>query len=389
MKVRFFLRNISRHTKFVPIQCRISHRGTKEFNIDLAIRPCNWDQEKQCDKTGKLDKYLKLIEDKIMDIYNEEHPANAKEIHAILKSQHERPRNEFQSIVDQFIEHKKLMNVHKYTISRYKRAFKYFRKVCDLPLIKIKKHHTMSYYNFLRGSMQNNMAIKYIDTMKAIVEFAIDKEFIAIKNPFAGHGLKIEDKEIVYLTKDELDRLMNKDFSHNSRLGVVRDVFVFQCFTGLEYQRVAMLTMDMLFHNHDGHLRLRTTRQKTKVSSSVRVWPEALELIEKYNDDECRLTGKVFPVKSNQKMNEYLKEIATLCNIEKHLTIHKARHTFATTICLDRGASMEYTSRQLGHKSIKTTQRRYAVISDRRIQNEDDMIEKRYYGNSEDIQSDE
>jgi site-specific recombinase XerD len=99
--------------------------------------------------------------------------------------------------------------------------------------------------------------------------------------------------------------------------------------------------------------------------------PMAIEILEKYKEYPiCVNTGKVLPVLSNQKMNAYLKEIADLCSIHKNLTFHLARHTFATTVTLSNGVSMESVSKMLGHKNLKTTQH-YAKILDRKVS--DDM----------------
>jgi len=99
--------------------------------------------------------------------------------------------------------------------------------------------------------------------------------------------------------------------------------------------------------------------------------PAALRILEKYQDDpQCQVKDVVLPVLTNQKMNEYLKEIAERCDIEKLLTFHVARHTFATTVTLSNGVPMETVSKMLGHKNLRQTQH-YAKIVDAKIA--DDM----------------
>jgi site-specific recombinase XerD len=110
-----------------------------------------------------------------------------------------------------------------------------------------------------------------------------------------------------------------------------------------------------------------TKRQKTDTPTRVPLLSSTLALLEKYaKHPVCQNTGKVFPVSSNQKMNEYLKEIAGLCGINKELTYHIARHTFATTVTLANGVSIESVSKMLGHTNIKTTQH-YAKILDLKV----------------------
>lgn len=95
--------------------------------------------------------------------------------------------------------------------------------------------------------------------------------------------------------------------------------------------------------------------------------PTALEIMQKYEGHpECANFGKLLPVLSNQKMNSYLKEIADVCGIEKELTFHIARHTFATSVTLANGVSIESVSKMLGHKNIRTTQH-YAKILDSKV----------------------
>lgn len=138
-------------------------------------------------------------------------------------------------------------------------------------------------------------------------------------------------------------------------------------YTGLAYADIKKLKRSELIIGIDGKLWIKTLRKKTESSSRIPLLPVAKEILERYEKDpECTISDKVFPVKSNQKVNAYLKEIATICNIRKNLTFHIARHTFATTITLNNGVPIETVSKMLGHTSIKTTQI-YAKVLDNKI----------------------
>ncbi|MCS3533106.1 integrase [Chryseobacterium sp. JUb7] len=157
----------------------------------------------------------------------------------------------------------------------------------------------------------------------------------------------------------------------SERLIQVRDIFLFCCYTGLAYVDVKNLTKDNVNIGVDGEQWIFTRRQKTDTSVRVPLLPLAKELILKYeNHPRCVNSGFLFPVISNQTMNSYLKEIADLCEINKELTFHIARHTFATTITLSNGVPIESVSKMLGHTNIKTTQH-YAKILDKKVS--DDM----------------
>lgn len=179
-------------------------------------------------------------------------------------------------------------------------------------------------------------------------------------------------KEVVrdFLTGAEVQDLIDKDFN-NDRLNQVRDIFIFSCFTGLAYIDAKRLRRSEISIGMDGERWIFTKRKKTDSPARIPILPIVQEIINKYNDHpQCENTGCLLPVPSNQKLNAYLKEIADICKINKHLTFHIARHTFATTITLNNGVPIESVSKMLGHKSIKITQQ-YAKILDRKVS--DDM----------------
>lgn len=165
-------------------------------------------------------------------------------------------------------------------------------------------------------------------------------------------------------------RLRDKQFPIK-RLEVIRDLFLFSCYTGLAYIDLKQLSAGMLQRWPDGNLWIDTKRQKTDVPVHVRLLNVPLSLIEKYRG-QCK-GDLLFPVPSNQKVNAYLKEIAGVCGIDKELTFHMARHTFATTVTLANGVPIETISKLLGHTNIKTTQI-YARIIDSKINADMEML---------------
>jgi site-specific recombinase XerD len=125
----------------------------------------------------------------------------------------------------------------------------------------------------------------------------------------------------------------------------------------LSYSDLWALTPDDVHVGIDGDKWITIYRQKTLGRSSIPLLPRAEEIVNSYADDTlCLRKNKLLPVPSNQKMNEYLKEISNICSINKKITTHTARHTFATTITLTNGVPIESVSKILGHKSLKTTQ---------------------------------
>lgn len=148
---------------------------------------------------------------------------------------------------------------------------------------------------------------------------------------------------------------------------LVRDIFIFSCFTGLAYADVKKLTVQNIVIGIDGHKWIKINRSKTDSRSNIPLLPTAIEIIKKYSFDLVASSREhLLPILTNQKMNAYLKEIADLCEIDKNLTFHLARHTFATTVTLLNGVPIESVSKMLGHKNLKTTQH-YAKILDQKV----------------------
>jgi len=201
----------------------------------------------------------------------------------------------------------------------------------------------------------NNTALKYVSNLKKIVLRAVAKEIIP-SDPFKlfkGKKTKTNKKP---LSKEELLLIEQKTFS-SKRLEIVRDVFVFQCYTGLPYIDVFSLQKSDIKKGIDGGLWIMIERRKTGAEINVPLLAQALEIIEKYKDDPiCIERGSVLPVRTNQKMNEYLKEIATLCGITSSLNTHKARRTFASTVTLNNGVPIHVVKEMLGHESVRQTE---------------------------------
>lgn len=175
--------------------------------------------------------------------------------------------------------------------------------------------------------------------------------------------MKLEKVDRGYLSEDEVIAIATKEISIK-RLDQVRDVFVFACYTGLAYADIATLRADNIQKMFDGKLWIVTHRQKTKTNVNVPLLPTAEKILRKYEGQF--LNGELLPILSNQKTNAYLKEIADICEIEKNLTFHLARHTFATTMTLGKGVPIESVSKMLGHTNIQTTQI-YARITNEKI----------------------
>ncbi|UZH55476.1 site-specific integrase [Salinimicrobium tongyeongense] len=263
------------------------------------------------------------------------------------------------------------------TAERYRTAKKHVEdyikkeyKASDIP-VKDVDHKFISgleYYLKTERNFAHNSAIKYITNFKKIIRIAYANEWID-RDPFNNWKgkLKIVDRE--FLTQDELQLMIEKEI-RNDRLNLVKDIFLFCCFTGLAYADVKKLSEKEVVVGIDGNKWIKMNRTKTKTRSSIPILPTAEAILQKYTSHPDVNHKRLLPVLSNQKMNAYIKEIGDLCGINKNLTFHLARHTFATTVTLSNGVPIESVSKMLGHKNLQTTQH-YAKILDRKIS--DDM----------------
>lgn len=221
----------------------------------------------------------------------------------------------------------------------------------------------------------NNTTLKYIANFKKIVIRAIDKEIIS-KDPFKnfkGRKTKMVKKP---LTTQELYELERHYFT-TDRLDVVRDVFVFQCYTGLAYIDAYQLKRTDIKEGIDGNLWIMSERQKTNSTTNVPLLPQALKIIDKYKEHPlCIQRGTVLPVSSNQKMNEYLKEVAVLCGFPFTLNTHIARRTFGSTVTLNNNVPINVVKELLGHASVKQTEA-YAITEQATIGREMSILNKK------------
>ncbi len=285
-----------------------------------------------------------------------------------------------QNLID-YHNDKMVHKLHKDTMRHYKTSQKYILLLIkkryrnsDLYLKDIGYDFIIEFENMLRsynqGSIANNTVMKHIQRLRKMITMAHHMEWID-RDPFAKFKGKHEKVERGFLTKAELTSIEELPYSIE-RIQTAKDLFIFSCYTGIAYGDVILLTNDNVVHGLDGYKWIVTKRQKNGNSVKIPLLPKALSLIETYKTHPKVIrNGTLFPKISNQKLNSYLKEVAELCAINKKITFHMARHTFATTITLSNGVPIETVSKILGHTKITTTQI-YAKVIERKVS--DDMF---------------
>ncbi|MCF2518519.1 site-specific integrase [Dyadobacter sp. CY351] len=264
------------------------------------------------------------------------------------------------------------------TLERYETSLKHTREYIkwkyneddfDIKKLDFEFISQFEFWFKAKKKISHNTTMKYLANFKKIVLLCVKRGWLT-RDPFYAFKFSKREVDREALTESELKKVWEKDMG-DGRLSYVKDIFLFCCYTGLAYADVYKLKRTEIVEGIDGGKWITTKRQKTDTPSRIPLLPLALEIMEKYEDHpQCENENRVLPVLSNQKMNAYLKEIADLCGIQKNVTFHLARHTFATTVTLTNGVPIESVSKMLGHRNIKTTQQ-YAKIVDRKIS--DDM----------------
>jgi site-specific recombinase XerD len=264
----------------------------------------------------------------------------------------------------------------KYEITR-RRLTNFLKEeyhVSDISLKEINYKLITDFEAYMRGVCQcnANTTAKFMQRFKSVIIMARNNGWLH-HDPFANYKIKSPKVDRGYLTQEEIEAIIQKEFPIK-RLEQVRDIFIFSCYTGLAYIDVKNLRENNVRVSFDGNLWIMTKRQKTDVQSNIPLLDVPKQILEKYKG--VLPNGMILPVPSNQKINAYLKEIADLCGIEKNLTFHLARHTFATTTTLAKGVPIETVSKMLGHTNIKTTQI-YARITDNKISHDMAVLAKK------------
>ena len=367
---------------------RITVNGTRvENNIRKSIDPALWSQAKETAR-GKsrracdLNTYIEEARIKLYQIFCEleqqNRPVTAHLLQELFFGQ-EKPE-EVRTLLGTMQEHndqcRALVGTDYalITVRRYESCRRYLAELIrqrygkeDLPLTEVNGELVRAFAFYLKTEKgcQQNTVIRYMKCLKKITNLACANDWMA-KDPFLG--IRFHEKEVVreFLTMDELQTIYRKEFPLE-RLTLVRDVFIFAAFTGLAFIDVQQLAPEHIVRDNNGNLWIRKPRQKTKNMCNIPLLDIPQEILRKYADHPtCRKKGVLLPVPCNQKMNSYLKEIADICMIRKNLTTHCARHSYATSVCLANGVSLENVAKMLGHSNIKMTQH-YARVLDSSI----------------------
>jgi integrase len=376
-------------TETLPIFLRISAAGRRvEFSTRRSWDPQRWDSVNgrasgSRDDARSLNAYLAALQTRVYEVY-QQLILDREEITAdALKDALHGGKNSKRKLIPIFENHNEQVaaligkDYAPGTLDRYKKALDHTvsflqsrYNVDDITIDKLNFEFVLEFEFWLKTarSCSHNTTLKYISNLRKVINICVRKGWLT-RDPFFGY--KMTKREVIreVLTEDEISLIARKEFGI-ARLDMVKDLFIFSCYTGLAYVDMKNLTWLNVSTGIDDELWIFTKRQKTGTESRIPLLPQAIAILEKYKHNPiCLNKGTLLPVPSNQNMNAYLKEVGDLSGVTKSLTCHMARHTFATTVALENDVPMETVSKILGHKYLKTTQH-YAKVQDKKVSND-------------------
>lgn len=380
-----------------PIYLRITIDGTRsEVTTGRSIDPLQWNPRLGRAKGYKesvksFNFYLDDLQVKIHEAHSQLTKENQKITAQMLRDRFLGKDKDRPTLLEVFKEHNRKMEslvgteFSKGTMERYRTSLKHTveflnwkYKIDDAELAMVNHEFIAEYDYYLRSVRKcaNNSAVKYLKNFGKIIRIALSNGHVTT-NPLLNYRHTIKKLDRVHLTEEELLVISNKKMA-TERLEQVKDVFLFCCYTGLSYIDVKQLKNSNIVIGIDGENWISIKRQKTNVPSHIPLLPMASDILDRYAKNKvCLNMGMILPVLSNQKTNSYLKEIADFCGINKPITFHIARHTFATTVTLLNGVPIESVSKMLGHTNIQTTQH-YAKMLDIKVGKDMALLKKVY-----------
>ena len=385
MKTQLFVsflarKAMSKKTGMVPIYCRVRYGDTTaQFSTKIDVPYINWDSKRTRVKGNSkkaMNLKLETLRISIIEKYDALIKTNVIITAKTIIDYYKNDTLIMNSVINVFKQHntnmKSLIGI-EYSYGSYKNykttlkhLIKYINTKYNANDIFLNKINYDFIYNFsqfllLHTECNHNGMMKHIQRFKKITNFCIKNDYIT-NDPFAGFKISFKKSNRVYINKQELHTL--KNITLNDSLSKVRDIFLFACYTGLSYIDLYNLSLKNIRKGYDNLQWIYVKRHKTNIPSNIPILPPAFSILKKYKKQKN--IDRIFPMISNQKINKALKEISHLCNFNKKLTFHSARHTFATTITLTNGVPIETVSKMLGHNNIKTTQL-YARVIDSKV----------------------
>lgn len=322
-------------------------------------------QKRKNDVNEFCNAYRKKIDDIMLFLVSEKKTPTVDIIKDILVNGYESQRytidklfKEFNELTKQRIDVTLSFDVYRKYALAQKDFLQLFKN--DTLVEDITNADVLRWRNELEKRLKSTTAAQYMNKLKTIFKYAVDNNKLKT-NPFSTVKIKKEEVRIEFLTPEQLEQIKTTPIE-NQRLRTVRDVFVLQANSGLSFSDLMKVDVSKCIKTDSGTLLYEGRRTKTGIPFSTIILKDGVEVLERYG---C------CPKISNQKMNNYLKELAVVAHIPDSITLHThlARKTYATTL-LNKGVSISVVARTLGHSNTNITQKVYAALRKETVVNE-------------------
>lgn len=392
VSILFYLKRAKNQTEHKPIpiyvritvdNCRSEISTGRDLNLGMTWNSAAGRVEKYSPDAKLLNAYLDSIQMKLHEAHRQLLDSGELITAEAIKNKYTGKGEKPRLLTKIFEQHNKQMEsligreFARGTLVNFQTALKHLKGFLfwkfhqsEMDVRRVNHAFIADYDYYLRAvaKLSNNVAVKNIRNFGKIIRICLASGWLQT-NPFLNYKGRMKEVEIECLEQSELDAIWKKDF-RTERLNLVKDIFIFSCYTGLAYIEVKNLNETHINIGIDGGRWIFIRRQKTGKLSRIPLLEIPEILLAKYRDHKvCKIRDCLLPILTNQKMNAYLKEIADICGIQKDLTFHVARHSFATTVTLNNGVSLEAVSDMLGHSSLKQTQH-YAKVKEKMISEE-------------------
>lgn len=390
LSIKFYLNTSKSNIGELPIYLRLTYQRRKsELYTGFTSPLKKWDHQSGESKSDNItNRNLSELRTKAYELFSERIRQNLPINASILKDLILGKNKAEIGLVAYFEEHIKQINlkaeIEQSSLNKYKQSLE------SLKIFILNSYHTTELniknldYSFINKydlflnverKLHKNTINKYHSRLRTLLLKAFNENIID-RNPYSNFKLINTKTQRQYLSEQEITQLVKLDLKQNQSLDKVKDIFLFSIYTGIRFQDAQDLSINNLFKEGKSYF-IRFIQKKTGANLGIPIMNQVVSIIDKYkNLPERIVLDKLLPKISNQKINAYLKVIGEMANINKPITHHIARHTFATTICLNNDVPIEDLSKLLGHSSIKTTQI-YGRITEQRLQQSIQNIQKK------------
>jgi len=383
-KVLFYLKknNLNKDGE-APIMARITIDGAiAQFSCKAFIRPDLWEtkysqaigrSEKAAEINRLLDKIKSGIDQHYKKVLERDAYVTAEKVKNSflgIDKRCETLLQVFKQHNEEYEEMRKAGKLSRSTLYKYQDVYKHLEafiqkryKRTDIALVELTPAFINSFAIYLAttAKLSHNSIWTYMPPLKKMTVIAIDNRWLTY-DPFKNYKISYQETDVGYLDKEEIKILM--EVKLEKKLELVRDLFLFCTFTGLSFCDMKNLTHSNKQTFFDDNEWIITRRQKTDIPSNIPLMDIPLKIIEKY--DGLAKGDKLLPVPSYTTLDRGIKKISEIAGINKHITWHMSRHTYATEICLNNGMPMESLKKTMGHKRISTTEK-YARVTNEKV----------------------